>query len=390
MIDDPFVVLAATPRAWASTLHAHAADHGGIVVRATVLTDADARREQCDVLIVDDITSFLTPALVAAVHEAGRAVLGVFDADDPQGKGDLVDAGVDALVSADVDPDELVGTIRGLAGQRRVADPEVPAARVDPPARRDAMTIGVTGPTGGDGVSELAIEIAAVLGTTGRHTLLMDLDEHSPCHAQRLALALQPNLLGAIDATRRRADVTLGLHRLSRRHPLQALPGMTSGQDWTNVPRGAVGELAGELQRHRSRLVMDLGHCPEVVEGSGGTRFGHALGMARTCTDLVLVTAPTPIAIARTIELFSRVHPGPGAPHDGQRVHVVLNRVGKDRWATEEAIAELRRGLAIDVVHTVPEDRRVARAAWQGERVDRGRFCTAVARVVAGCGWAST
>ena len=133
---------------------------------------------------------------------------------------------------------------------------------------------------------------------------------------------------------------------------------------------------------------MDLGHCPEVVEGAGGSRFGHALGMARTCTDLVLVTAPTPIAIARTIELFSRVHLG--SAQDRQRVHVVLNRVGKDRWATEEAIAELQRGLAVDVVHTVPEDRQVARAAWQGERVDRGRFCTAVARVVAGCGWAST
>ena len=388
MIEDPFVVLAATPRAWASTLHAHAADHGGIVVRATVLTDADARREQCDVLVVDDITSFLTPALVAAVHETGRAVLGVFDPDDPQGKGDLVDAGVDALVSAEADPDELVGAIRGLVGNRRVADPEAPTTPTATPVRPDAMTIGVTGPTGGAGVTEMSIEIAAVLGTTGRHTVLLDLDEQAPCHAQRLALALQPNLLGAIDATRRRADVTLGLHRLSRRHPLQALPGMTSGLDWTHVPRGAVAELTAELQRHRSRLVMDLGHCPEVVEGAGGSRFGHALGMARTCTDLVLVTAPTPIAIARTIELFSRVHLG--SAQDRQRVHVVLNRVGKDRWATEEAIAELQRGLAVDVVHTVPEDRQVARAAWQGERVDRRRFCTAVARVVAGCGWAST
>ena len=390
--DDPTIVLAATPRQWAASLHAHAVDHGGVVVRATVLTAADARAEGCDVLVVDDITSFLTPALVADARAAGRAVLGVFDPDDPHGKGDLVDAGVDALVGADTDPADLVATIRGLAATIRGLAATIPAGTPRGPvpnvrgtvdgapataAPRSRPTshrlVGVAGPTGGTGITEVAIELAAVMGTTGHPTLLVDADELGSSHAQRLGLALQPNLLGAVDAHRRGADLTLGLHHLSRRHPLRALPGMAAGQDWSSLPTGALEDLTTALGAHCSRVVVDLGHCPEAAVSGAGMRFGHAAALAPRCTDLVLVACASPVAIGRTLEIYSRVRA------DGQAVHAVLNRVGRDRFVVEESVAELRRGLGVDRVHVLSEDPVVARAAWDGERVPRGKFLKQVA-----------
>lgn len=71
MRPDPVVVLAATPRGWAADLRAHAADHGGVVIRATVLTPEDALAEQCDVVLVDDVTSFLSPTFVATLRSQG-------------------------------------------------------------------------------------------------------------------------------------------------------------------------------------------------------------------------------------------------------------------------------------------------------------------------------
>lgn len=362
---DPFVVLAATPRGWAAHLHAHATDHGGVAVRATVLTAEDARSEHCDVMVVDDITSFLSPSLVAELHQRGRAVLGVFDPDDPEGRTGLVEAGVDGLVPADADPSEIAASIRGLAGGR-------PRPVATPPRRVAAgapalgtRVIGVTGPTGGVGVTEVAVELAALIGMAGQPTVLVDADEMAPAVAQRLGLPLQPGVLAAVDAARRSADVTAGLHPLTRRQPLTAIPGMTMPQDWAHVPDGGLQELVGALAGDRS-CVIDLGHCPEQVED--GRRFGHAAAVAARCTDLVLVTAPSPIAIARTLSLAGRI------PRAHDSLHVVLNRVDDDRFVRDEAVAELQASLGMREVHCLAEDRRVGRAAWQGERVRRGRF----------------
>ena len=364
---DPFVVMAATPRGWAATLHAHATDHGGVAVRATVLTAADARTEHCDVVVVDDITSFLSPALVADLHQRGRAVLGVFDPDDPDGRTGLLDAGVDGLVPADADPAELALSIRGLAEGRRRAPVATPPRRVSRPAAPSrTRVVGVTGPGGGVGVTEVAVELAALIGMDGQPTVLLDADEVAPSVAQRLGLALQPGVLAGVDAARRRTDVTVGLHPLTARQPLTAMPGMTMPQDWATVPEGGLTDLVQALGAERSCIVVDLGHCPEPVDG--GPRFGHAAALAARCTDLVLVTAPSPIAIARTLSLAGRI------PRAHDSLHVVLNRVDDDRFVRDEAVAELQASLGMREVHCLAEDRRVGRAAWQGDRVRRGRF----------------
>lgn len=375
---DPFVVLAASPRGWSAALQAHAADHGGVVVRATVLTESDARSEDGDVLVVDDITSFLTPALVRDVHEAGRTVLGVYDPDDPRGKGDLVDLGVDALVAADADVEELVATIRGLA--RAGVQPRTsPLDRAPAGVVALGHRIGVVGPPGGVGVTELAIEVAAVLAAHGRRTILLDADETAGALAQRLALPLHPNLLGAIDADRRGESVLAGLHPLSRRHRLAALPGMAATEDWQHVPDQALVGLGLRLASASDVVVADLGSAPAQVQGPAGPRPGHGTALAASCDDLLLVCQPTPVSIGRALGLRRRL---PDRPF-----HVVLNRTPRDRFVVRQARAELCQGFGVAEVHVLPEDSRVGEAAWQGERVRRGPFGGQVAGLLDRLGW---
>lgn len=376
MTTDPVIVLAASPRAWSGRLRAHAADHGGVLIRATVLTRRDALEEQCAVIILDDITSFLSPSFVQALQEEGRAVLGVYDPGDAQSKGDLVDAGVDALIELEAEPADFVAQIHHLA--RRQPEDRAPRPRVRGPVSDQprGRVFGLLGPVGGVGITEVAIEMAAQLSGAGASTLLVDADESAPSLAQRLAAPVHPNIHTALHAVERSDDLTGLLHPLASRAVLRVLPGMANAEDWTTVREGTTTQLLGTLGGSHRAVVVDLGHCSAVVQGSTGLRFGHALGLAGRCDDLVVIAAPHPISIARTIELVARLKPL------RRRMHLVLNRVGKDRFARDESVAELRRATGATQVHVIQEDDAVGKAAWQGSRVPRGRFRRQVGQAI--------
>src|SRR5918998_3612317 len=78
-MDEPVIVVAASPRDWANRLRHHVADRGGARIRGTVLHCEDAVAESYDVFIADDTTSFLTRRLVTRLHGQGRLVLGVYE-----------------------------------------------------------------------------------------------------------------------------------------------------------------------------------------------------------------------------------------------------------------------------------------------------------------------
>nr|MDP8977476.1 hypothetical protein [Actinomycetota bacterium] len=111
---DAELAIVASPRPWAQRLHRFVADHGGARVRTTVLHADDALAERYDVLVVDDTTSFLTRRLVSRVRDGGRRVLGVFDPEDPRGKGELVELGVDDMIEREASPREFLVAIAGL------------------------------------------------------------------------------------------------------------------------------------------------------------------------------------------------------------------------------------------------------------------------------------
>ncbi len=381
MIQDPIVVVAATPRGWAGRLRAHAADHGGVVIRATVLTPEDAIAEQCDVVVVDDVTSFLTVEFVRRLQHLGRGVLGIYDADDTQGKSELVDVGVDALAEADSDEEALVQHVQRLA-RRQPQDRVLPPPRtpISATAGRSRM-IGVAGPGGGVGITELALEIAATLASADVPTVLVDGDELQPSLAQRLGIALHPNLHTALRGLEQDTGVQACLQPLATRQPLYVLPGMAAGEDWYTVRAGALAGLADGLRHHHRAVVVDLGRCLPPADGPTGRRLGNARGLAEQCDDVVVATAATPTAISRCINLVSQL-----LPLDCP-LHLVLNRIGVDRYVRDEAVAELRRATGAPRVHMISEDQRVARAGWQGSRVGNGRFRRQVSSFVGELGW---
>jgi MinD-like ATPase involved in chromosome partitioning or flagellar assembly len=365
----PVVVLAATQRGWAARLRAHAADHGGLRIRATVLTPEDALAERSAVVVVDDITSFLTAGFVAALHDQGRAVLGLHGPGDDAGRGALLDLGVDAVCDAEADAEVLLGHLARLAAQ----PPEDRGPARPRPASTPGRIVGVVGPPGGVGVTEVALELAAAGAAAAPSrapspsAALVDLDELAPCLAQRLGVPVFPNVHTAADHVDRGRPPAGALHLLGDRRPLGVLPGVAADEDWAALRPGSAPEVLAGLAAAAPLVVVDLGHAPARAEGPTGWRLGHALAAAAVCHDLVVVAAPAPTAVARTLALVARLQPVRG------RLHLVLNRVGRDRFARGEARHELERVVGVPA-HLLRADDAVAEAAWRGARVGRGPF----------------
>ena len=115
---EPTVVLCHSTRSWAQDLHFFLMDHGGAVVRGYVMSGEDALAESYDVLLVDDVTSFLTRRLVGSLQGRSVKIVGVFDADDAHGAGKarLLELGVDEAVPSTTVPAEFVQVVARLAG----------------------------------------------------------------------------------------------------------------------------------------------------------------------------------------------------------------------------------------------------------------------------------
>jgi hypothetical protein len=314
--DEPRIALAASPRGWAHALHRHVADHGGARVRATVLHHRDAVAEDYDVFVADDTTSFLTRRLITELHRLGRGVLGVFDPDDPRGKDDLLDLGVDDVIARDAEPaafvaaltalhrsarrpvdDELDRLVRGLAepaaipvapgtaagaalhggsssGRALGAPPGAPpgAAPDAPVAPRRLVAVGGAG--GGTGATEVAIALAAAAGRPGRGAVLVDADEGAPALAQRLGLAPYPNLRAAVDALETGEDPADLLADVSA-GGFAVLPGLSAVRGWAELraqPAVAVLEtLARPLAIARGLRHDPSGACCAASSGTGST-----------------------------------------------------------------------------------------------------------------------
>ena len=99
------IALAVSTREWTEHLHRFVVDRGGARVRLYVMRPEDAFSESFDVLLIDDICSFLSPHLVKKLRERGRHVVGVFNPDDfPDGRDRLRSCDVTEVIEADASP----------------------------------------------------------------------------------------------------------------------------------------------------------------------------------------------------------------------------------------------------------------------------------------------
>jgi len=378
------IALAASPRDWAQRLHRHIADHGGARVRATVLQASDALDESYDVLLADDTTSFLTPHLVEQLRRRGRRVLGVFDADDPRGKEELLQIGVDDAIERNASPEEFLAAISLLASRSTrvgaapldgVLDRPGPGGDAPPRTRTRGHIAAVGGPSGGVGATEIAIGLGVAATGRGETAVVVDCDEVAPSLAQRLNLALYPNLRVAVDAVERRNGRLAGTLTPVAGGPLTILPGVSNPRDWTELRPGEAVEVVRQLAMLRPHVVVNVGHRTEDLAGQGGPpRYAQTRGVLAAADAVVGVGIPTPVGVGRLLEWVAEISVLTTSP-----IHLILNKTPSGSYRRAEVEAEIRRSFSPASLRFVPYDARVEVAGWAGDVVRSGPFAKAVA-----------
>lgn len=361
---DVELALAASARAWSDALHRFLADHGGARVRTVVMSAQEVVDERYDVLIIDDVCSFLTPRLVEEVRRPGRLVVGVFDSrDGADAKRRLLDCGVDDVIESDASPDEFLAVVGRLSQLAPSAPDWMTPTPVHPVQGR---VVAVGAPPGGCGATEVALGLAAVLDA-----VVVDADDVAPSVAQRVGASLHPNLRTAIDMVHHR-DGDLA-ETIVDGGGVRLLPGLATGDDWSQLHPGEVEAVIDELAAFEPLVVVNVGaglERPQVGEG----RFGLARGVLRRSDTIVGVTLPQPVAITRSIRWALEAK----ALAVETPLAMVVNRSPRSRFRRTEIEGALARALPDTPVFHLPEDDRVAEAAWSGIPVPGGPFLRAL------------
>lgn len=358
-MSDIRIALAVSARTWADSLHRFTTDHGGALIRVRVMSERDAVEQDYDVLIADDVASFLSTRLVSVLRTQNKAIIGVCEAHERVSATEFLSAmGIQDVVSSDLDPEAFLDLANNLAlslpAKREVVD------IVTQPEPRFGLT-AVIGCSGGVGSTEVAIGVAQTLPA---RRVLIDLDVLYPAVAQRLGLSLQPNLRSALDAHRHAPD-ELSEHMVEVRRGLEVLAGVVSTDDWGGMRPTEVMQLVEGLLVDRA-IVVNLPALASSNDRPARRLVKMVLDLA---DDVVVVTVPTPVGVTRLIEWAAS-----WSEDSTSHVHVVFNRSPRSLFKRGESFEEAMRALDPTSVVFLPEDLAIAKAAWQGGLVRSGRF----------------
>lgn len=363
---EPEVSLVFTSDPWVEELHRYLTDHGGARVRHLVVEPALLLEERADVVVVSHRWPALTAGLVEDLHRHARAVVGVYDRDEPAGKTYLRELGVDAALGSDSAPATFVSAIAALIVP--TPDPGAPPPRSEAAARAGELVV-VGGPAG-SGRTELAIALACALGAP-----LVDADDIAPSVAPRLGLPLEPNLRTAIDAVEHgRRDLATALHLMPGLPPVVA--GLPNPRMWAQVRAGEVVRVVDRLRREHAVVVADGAGPLEEVGSAARGRFAVGRALVAEASALVVVCDAGPVGVARAL----------GWVVDARAINapvptiVAINRAPRARFRRGELYEEFVRTIPVAEVVFVPSDRRVTSAAWDGRRVPPGPFTRAATR----------
>lgn len=351
----PQIALAASARDWPDSLHRFLMDHGGGRVRSRVMGPEQAIADDFDVILIDDICSFLTPRLIARLRESGKEVIGVFSPEDgPDAKRRLLECGITDVIESDASPEEFL-TLTSATLAHRSQPPTSDSRSVE------ACVIGVTG-IAGSGVTEVAIGLARDLAWR-EPSVLVDLNLDQPAIAQRLDLPLHPNLLTAVDLAHH-DQARLG-EAVQQKEELNVLVGLPPS-------RAGSGSLPN---RDVLALVQDLSTGPfsSVVADLGSDH----LSLPTKVLDVVIVVGlASPVGLTRLIRLVDST-----PPPDRAEVLAVVNRAPGGSRRADEMRVELASALGARPMMMLREDRRVGSASWDGGFVDRGHFEKSISRL---------
>ena len=356
----PDVAMAASARDWPDRLHRFLLDHGGGRVVDRVMSADRAKTLDFDVLLIDDVCSFLTPRLVAILKQSGVEVIGVYMPEDgSDAKRRLLECGITDVIETEATPEEFLAKVTATLAHRL----EAPAH--DLPMSSPAFRLAVTGPCEGVGITEVAVGVALSLSSQ-LSTVLVDLDPSWPSVAQRLDLPLHPNLRTALDHSLHRIDrLEEALHR---RAGLSIIGGRADGGSGPEISRADCMMLLDALSGRFQVVVADLGPLDE-----------RSWGVAREFDSLVVVGSADPVGVGRLIKVTQTAVDR----HVGGSFVAVVNRVGPRGFRRAEVVEELRRVLRDVPIVTLPNDAKLEQAAWDGSLMSKGVFSKAVGEMSA-------
>jgi MinD-like ATPase involved in chromosome partitioning or flagellar assembly len=368
---EPEIALVFTAEPWVEELHRYLSDHGGARVRSLVVEQSVALEETYDVLVVSHRWPALTQAFVADVQSRARRVLGVHDSTEPASRNHLVAVNVDAVVDSDAGPEAFVRALIELCAAQPRRGAIAPALL----AARPGRIVAVGGPPG-VGRTEVAIELA-VAAAHGSSVVLADCDDVSPAVAQRLGLALEPNLRTAIDAVEHgRGDLATCLQPLSGTK-LSVLGGIPNSTSWMQVRPSEVLRVVDRLAGEAEIVVVDGLGSLQDLGGPPRGRFATARLLAVEADVLVAVCDASPVGITRLLAWIVEARAlAPVAP-----IVVVANHAPSAAFRRGELYDEITSTVDVAEVAFVGVDARVVDAAWDGRPVARGKFTRTIAQL---------
>ena len=387
---EPAVAVGSSQRAWVAELMSYAQDHAGIRVIGTVLSSREALEHTYDVLLIDDTTSYLTKRLIDRVHMMRRIVIGVYESyRGDVGRSKLLDLGVDAVIDAEASPKDFLARIRSITEQRLidldfaeiVADEDAVASAAADRVPTDEADGGdssraITVISGANGVTEVAVGLAAHIAKQGTSVVLVDLDTMEPTIAQRLGLALSPNVLSAVESLRLTGEI--GDVVAEVRPGLGVLAGLPSPREWEACGVEDAADLVDQLCADYASVIVRVNRHLEDLSPFGATtgRFGVARRLVAQADQLVVVGDPSPTGVTSVLSWI-----GDARALSGEPVHVVMNHCGRSFYQRGEVAEEIGRTFRSASVTFLPEDPRVRKASWQGELAPVGRFTKAIETV---------
>ena len=363
---EPVIAIAGSQRAWASELRRFLTDFGGARLKGTVLTAREALETGYELLLIDDIASYLSPRLVERLRENGKKVIGFYDPESgDRGRERLRSVGVDAIVPVDIGPEAILEAVSSVAmGGSFEAGSS--AARTTSGSQSGRITTVA----GGDLAGDFAVALAGTLRSKGRTTLLTDADTVTPMIAQRLSMPIVPNLLTALDAhVELRGDVQDSL--MAGPYGITVLTGIPEPSEWETVRADEVEDLLETTARWFDELVVKVSsHIEDLSRfGSRDGRFEVNRSMVRLAADTVYVAAPTPVGLSRALRWISKARKLTTA-----RLHVVFGGCSTSSFQRGELSDELTRNYTPASITWLPSDQGQERSVWNGTAIPSGPF----------------
>ena len=370
---EPVIAIAGSQRAWAAELLRFLSDFGGARLKGTVLSAREALEPGYEVLIIDDITSYLSPRLVERVRDGGSKVVGVYDPESgDRGRKRLRTLRVDAVIPADAGPEAILETISAIGFGR----PSRNGGAGDE-IREHTLYANVTTVVGGDLAGDFAIALGRAFHTENRSTLLVEADTVTPMLAQRLSMPIVPNLLTALDAHMQlRGDVQDSL--LAGPYGIALLTGIPEASEWETVRADEVVDLIETTAGWFDELIVKVASPLEDLSGfrSRDGRFEVNRAVLGLAGDVVYVAEPTPVGLSRSLRWIAQARVITAA-----RLHVVFGDAPTSSFQRGELSDELTRSYLPSSITWLPIDQGRERAVWNGTVIPKGPFLKTVARL---------